>query len=151
MFMTPRVAGLLVVWLAALFALQHWFLGNPVVPVFLRPAAADADSHSLVADVASTERPEDWHDSVDPLHRPFEPLRQPKRFPHLKPTRFLPSACLESWLADGKLECDHATLGEEDTLDIVWLWVNGSDNRWQAEFEHWHEHHGINSPMRHFR
>lgn len=150
MFSTPRIAALLVAWLVALFALQHFFLGNPVAPLFSRPSA-DVGAVSFVVDTAPTERPEDRRDSVSPLHRPFEPLRQPAHFPRLKPTRFLPAPCLESWFADGKLECDHATLGEEDTLDIVWLWVNGSDARWQKEFEHWHKHHKINSPIRHFR
>ncbi|KLT40218.1 hypothetical protein CC85DRAFT_322156 [Cutaneotrichosporon oleaginosum] len=152
MFMTPRIAALFVVWLLGLFALQHWFLGNPVapLPLFRRPEVHDTNAIAY-ANTAPTERPEDWRDSVDPLHRAFEPLRQPPFFPRLKPTRFLPPTCLESWFADGKLECDHALLGDQDTLDIVWLWVNGSDPRWQQEFEYWHKHHGINSAVRHFR
>lgn len=151
MILTPRILVLLGTWLVSLLLLQHYLLDNPVTPLWRRrPEAVFAVDPSGAP--ASTERGgEDWRDSVDPLHRPFAPLAQDPHFPLLKPTRFLPAACLESWMADGKLECERDTLGAEDTLDIIWLWVNGSDPRWQDEFEHWHKHHKIDSAVRHFR
>ncbi len=75
---------------------------------------------------------DDSLDSMDPRYRPFLPLSPPySPFPRLRPTRFLPSRCLEQWFADGETLCGEAELGGEEKLDATWLWVNGSDERWR--------------------
>lgn len=156
MILTPRIVVLLAAWLVTLLAVHH-YLDNPVSATVttLWRGRPEPDTSILASSTppASIERAsEDWLDSIDPLHRAFSPLQQDAHFPRLKPTRFLPQPCLESWLLDGQLvECDRTTLGAEDKLDIVWLWVNGSDSRWMDEFEHWHKHHKIDSAARHFR
>lgn len=91
-------------------------------------------------------------DSVDPLYRAYEPLPEPEApFPQLRPTRFLPKECLESWFIYGELACTAEELGDEDTLDATWLWVNGTDKRWAEDERYWTSELGVNSPPKHFR
>lgn len=52
---------------------------------------------------------------------------------------------------DGEITCTPEELGEEDTLDATWLWVNGSDSRWAGEMATWRKVHNVYSPERHFR
>lgn len=53
----------------------------------------------------------------------------------LRPTRFLPDDCLDLWFTHGQVcnSTDTLPLGPEEQLDIVYLWVNGSDPLWQQE------------------
>lgn len=94
---------------------------------------------------------EDWLDSVDTRYRPFSPIQPHTPFPRLRPTRFLPTPCLESWFLDGAMVCSPEHMGKEDQLDATWLWVNGSDNRWADEMKHWREIHDVESHAKHFR
>jgi 3-O-alpha-D-mannopyranosyl-alpha-D-mannopyranose xylosylphosphotransferase len=101
---------------------------------------------------ASARQGQDALDSVSRLYRPFHPLPEEEApFPVLRPTRFLPPKCLESWFADGELACSGEELGSEETLDVTWLWVNGTDKRWQQDMEYWSKKLGVHSPARHFR
>lgn len=54
------------------------------------------------------------------------PLRSPR---HLSTT----NGCLELWFASGLL-CDY-DIGLQDELDLIYLWVNGSDPIWQEQYE----------------
>lgn len=97
-------------------------------------------------------RPGDAFNSPNRLYRPFLPLDGPDLpFPRLRPTRFLPPKCLESWFADGEILCGRHQLGPEEMLDITWLWVNGSDPRWQKDMQRVRQEKGIYSPDHHFR
>lgn len=97
-------------------------------------------------------RPGDTFNSPNPLYRPLRPLDQPgPPFPRLRPTRFLPPKCLESWFANGEIMCGRNELGPEDMLDVTWLWVNGSDPRWQKDMIRVRTEKGIYSPEHHFR
>lgn len=97
-------------------------------------------------------RPGDAFNSPNRLYRPFRPLEGPDvPFPRLRPTRFLPPKCLESWFADGEILCGRHQLGPEEMLDITWLWVNGSDARWQKDMQRVRQEKGIYSPEHHFR
>jgi hypothetical protein len=53
-------------------------------------------------------------------------LRTPR---HLSAT----NGCLEKWFASGIL-CDY-DIGPQDELDLIYLWVNGSDPLWQEQYE----------------
>lgn len=53
-------------------------------------------------------------------------LRTPR---HLSAT----NGCLEQWFASGVL-CD-SDIGSQDHLDLVYLWVNGSDPIWQEQYD----------------
>lgn len=95
---------------------------------------------------------EDWLDSVNPLYRVLVPLEAPPSpFPVLQRTRMLPPRCMENWFLRGDMTCSPADMGEEDKLDVTWLWVNGSDTRWSDEMIYWRRHHDIYSPEFHFR
>lgn len=95
---------------------------------------------------------QDWKDSVNPLYRVFKPLAPAvQRFPRLRPTRFMPNECMESWFANGELGCNPDTLGPEERLDAIWFWVNGSDSRWAKDMNEWSAYHGIKSGEQHFR
>lgn len=97
-------------------------------------------------------RPGDTYNSPNRLYRPFRPLDSPKApFPRLRPTRFLPPKCLESWFANGEILCGRQQLGPEEMLDVTWLWVNGSDPRWQKEMVRVRKEKQIYSPEHHFR
>lgn len=97
-------------------------------------------------------RPIDSYPSPDPRWRPILPLSPPSPpFPRLRATRFLPSKCMESWFADGEMFCSRLELGDEDTLDVTWLWVNGSDTRWKKDLHKYRDDAGIISPDHHFR
>lgn len=97
-------------------------------------------------------RPADAYNSPNRLYRPFRPLDSPKApFPRLRPTRFLPPKCLESWFANGEILCGRQQLGPEEMLDVTWLWVNGSDPRWQKEMIRVRKEKQIYSPEHHFR
>jgi 3-O-alpha-D-mannopyranosyl-alpha-D-mannopyranose xylosylphosphotransferase len=97
-------------------------------------------------------RPGDAYNSPNKLYRAFRPLEGPDvPFPRLRPTRFLPPKCLESWFADGEILCGRHQLGPEEMLDITWLWVNGSDARWQKDMTRVRQEKGIYSPEHHFR
>ncbi|WWC68199.1 uncharacterized protein I206_102122 [Kwoniella pini CBS 10737] len=95
---------------------------------------------------------DDFLDSIDSRWRPFDPLPPPETpFPRLRPTRFLPSKCLEQWFLDGETLCGKDEMGKEETLDATWLWVNGSDHRWRDSMIHWRNLEGVYSPEHHFR
>lgn len=97
-------------------------------------------------------RPGDAYNSPNRLYRPFRPLASPQApFPRLRPTRFLPPKCLESWFANGEILCGRQQLGPEEMLDVTWLWVNGSDPRWQEEMVRVRKEKQIYSPDHHFR
>ncbi|GHJ87518.1 hypothetical protein NliqN6_3920 [Naganishia liquefaciens] len=53
----------------------------------------------------------------------------------LRSPRYLSTTngCLELWFASGLL-CDY-DIGPQDELDLVYLWVNGSDSIWQKQYE----------------
>lgn len=97
-------------------------------------------------------RPLDGIPHPDARWRPLKPLDPPKApFPRLRPTRFLPDRCLESWFANGEIMCPRSDVGPEDPLDVTWLWVNGSDPRWRKDMVEHRNKQGIASPDHHFR
>jgi hypothetical protein len=52
-------------------------------------------------------------------------LQKPRHLP-------LENGCLEQWFATGTL-CSH-NIGPQNSLDLVYLWVNGSDPIWQEQY-----------------
>lgn len=84
----------------------------------------------------------DWTASLDPtLHHVFR-LSDLPRHPNanathlLRASRFLPEEndCLEQWFANGEI-CQTGSsspLGEEEQIDLIYTWVNGSDPVWRA-------------------
>jgi 3-O-alpha-D-mannopyranosyl-alpha-D-mannopyranose xylosylphosphotransferase len=81
----------------------------------------------------------------------------------LRPTRFLPEGdgCLEQWFVHGEI-CDVPStseptssqpLGPEETLDVIYLWVNGTDPIWQRGETKAKEQNprGPQSAKKHFR
>ncbi|WWD07409.1 3-O-alpha-D-mannopyranosyl-alpha-D-mannopyranose xylosylphosphotransferase [Kwoniella europaea PYCC6329] len=154
-YLTPRVIGSLVLWMIALWMIHSFFIPLPIPrltsPSSFKPNAADHHLSNLFPQ-PPLRAGDDLLDSVDPRWRPFEPLSPPDPpFPRLRPTRFLPSRCLEQWFADGETLCGKGEMGDEETLDATWLWVNGSDHRWQESMIHWRKKEGVYSPEHHFR
>lgn len=153
-FMTPRVVMPLILWLVSIWLIHRYLFALPV-PTWRAASPAPLSVSHLKADFPPPPPREgqDELDSIDSLYRPFAPLPAPEDpFPLLRPTRFLPKPCLESWMLFGELSsCSRDQLGQEDTLDAIWLWVNGTDNRWFKEMAHWSEQHNLSSPERHFR
>lgn len=97
-------------------------------------------------------RPLDTYASPNSSYRAVLPLRPPPvPFPQLRATKFLPDKCLEGWFAHGEMMCSRAELGEEDELDVTYLWVNGSDSRWKEKMIQQRVEKGIYSPEHHFR
>lgn len=160
-FLTPRVLTPVVLWLICLWLIHRYVFAFPTTSIHgWRPSILvphpEVNVENAYLEAAFPDPPprqgEDALESVSPLYRPFQPLpEQPAPFPVLRPTRFLPKACLESWFINGELACSTEDLGEEDTLDATWLWVNGSDTRWQKDMQYWSKELGVNSPVRHFR
>lgn len=143
-FSRPRTLGLAVLWSVVVWLLYRSLSSTSRGSGGPNPSA----DFPLPAERAGS----DWLDSVDSRYRTLVPLQEPPApFPQLRPTRFLPPQCLESWFIDGTTSCGKADLGPEDTLDAAWLWVNGSDQRWRDEMEHWKRDEGIYSPEQHFR
>ncbi|KAJ9102336.1 hypothetical protein QFC21_002736 [Naganishia friedmannii] len=52
-------------------------------------------------------------------------LQKPRHLP-------LENGCLEQWFATGTLCSEY--IGPQNSLDLVYLWVNGSDPVWQAQY-----------------
>nr|XP_018999326.1 uncharacterized protein I203_08102 [Kwoniella mangroviensis CBS 8507]OCF62787.1 hypothetical protein I203_08102 [Kwoniella mangroviensis CBS 8507] len=153
-YLTPRVIGSLFLWMIALWMI-HSFIPLPI-PRLTSPGSSKANAADHHLSNLFPQPPlragDDLLDSVDPRWRPFEPLSPPDPpFPRLRPTRFLPSRCLEQWFADGETLCGKGEMGDEETLDATWLWVNGSDHRWQESMLHWRQKEGVYSPEHHFR
>ncbi|WVW78190.1 hypothetical protein I302_100141 [Kwoniella bestiolae CBS 10118] len=154
-YFTPRIVGTLSLWMAALWIIHNFFLPLPLSrltsPASIKPTSADHHLSELFPQ-PPLRAGDDLLDSVDPRWRPFAPLSPPDPpFPRLRPTRFLPSRCLEQWFADGETLCGKGEMGDEETLDATWLWVNGSDHRWQDSMVHWRKVEGVYSPEHHFR
>ncbi|UOH84333.1 3-O-alpha-D-mannopyranosyl-alpha-D-mannopyranose xylosylphosphotransferase [Cryptococcus neoformans] len=149
---TPRTLTPVFLWTLALWLIHHFLF--PLSSPFAKLAKPKAEEHFL-----STTFPppaqrlgDDRLDSVDPRWRAYHPLPAPEPpFPRLRPTRFLPPQCLEQWFAEGETLCGAKEMGEEETLDATWLWVNGSDHRWRDSMVEWREKENVNSPERHYR
>lgn len=58
---------------------------------------------------------------------------------------------MEQWFADGETTCGAADLGPEETLDVTWLWVNGTDPKWRDALIAARKEAGVYSPDHHFR
>ncbi|KAL7419077.1 Xanthine phosphoribosyltransferase 1 [Cryptotrichosporon argae] len=153
--LSPRVAGLVLLWLAGLYALHRTLLPLPVPSLpRARQKASQADAYLLATAFPSPPRREgdDALPSRDPRYRPYRPLEPADApFPRLRPTRLLPRKCMEEWFLNGETTCGARELGEEEKLDATWLWVNGSDPRWAAELAEYRTRDGVLSPERHFR
>lgn len=136
----PRVLGIALAW--SLVWLLYWHLGS-----------SQSGNRLLSADFpAPPQRAGDELDSRDPRYRALVALPPPPPpFPQLRPTRFLPTHCMESWFIHGTTNCGKHDLGSEEKLDATWTWVNGSDGRWRGEMEYWRREAGIYSPEQHFR
>ncbi|EIW71073.1 hypothetical protein TREMEDRAFT_67553 [Tremella mesenterica DSM 1558] len=153
----PRILSPLLLWSIALYLIHHYLLPLPVPSLSTRLSSSTKISGSKHLLSTSFPKPpqrqgDDNLDSIDPHYRPFSPLPPPEApFPRLRPTRILPGRCLEQWFADGETNCGQKELGEEEKLDATWLWVNGSDLRWQRDLIYWRERMGVYSPERHFR
>lgn len=160
--LSPRILSPVILW-AVLIYLVHSFLLPLPVPTLsiLRPVSDARQGNRDKAEkyflaTAFPQPPirlgDDTIDSLNPLYRPFKPLPPPESpFPRLRPTRFLPPRCLEQWFANGEMNCGQKELGEEEKLDVIWLWVNGSDPRWEKEMIAARREAGIYSPIHHFR
>jgi len=155
--LTPRVISPIILWTLALYLVHSYLLPLPIpnlrvdTPKINGPRSAD---HFLSSSFPQPplRKGDDSLDSVDPRYRPFSPLPAADApFPRLRPTRFLPSRCLEQWFADGETTCGGLDLGKEERLDATWLWVNGSDSRWRDSMVHWTDVEGVYSPEHHFR
>ncbi len=102
------------------------------------------------ADATTTSLEDDKIDNASTSYHIFKLSELPQHgddFPTLKPTRFLPTErdCLELWFDKGEV-CerddqgveggdDQGPLGKEEQLDLVQLWVNGSDPLWRKGLE----------------
>lgn len=152
--LTPRVLTPILLWMSAIWLIHRFLFAIPLPSLTTILPQQQASNHHLSDKYPPPPQREgeDSLDSLDPRYRPLAPLAQPNApFPRLRPTRFLPSRCLEAWLAEGELICDTDELGPEETLDATWLWVNGSDRRWKDEMVYWRQQEGIYSPEHHFR
>ncbi|RSH79984.1 Xanthine phosphoribosyltransferase 1 [Apiotrichum porosum] len=149
--LTPRILTPLLLWSVSLWLVHRYLYALPL-PSWktLSPEDTTVRVESLFPPTPDRQG-EDSLDSLDPRYRPFAPIPPPSPFPRLRPTRFLPKHCMESWFMDGEITCTPEELGEEDTLDATWLWVNGSDSRWAGEMATWRKVHNVYSPERHFR
>ncbi|WWC59711.1 uncharacterized protein I303_102273 [Kwoniella dejecticola CBS 10117] len=154
-FLTPRFVTPFFLWIGALWVIHNFLIPLPLPRLSAtdRKKGTSSDHHLSTAFPQPPLRTgDDLLDSVDPRWRPFDPLPPPDPpFPRLRPTRFLPARCLEQWFADGETLCGRGEMGEEETLDATWLWVNGSDHRWRDSMVHWRTVEGVYSPEHHFR
>ncbi|WVQ79814.1 3-O-alpha-D-mannopyranosyl-alpha-D-mannopyranose xylosylphosphotransferase [Cryptococcus sp. DSM 104549] len=153
-YLAPRTLTPILLWSLALWLIHSFLFPLPVPSLSsLRKSPKAEDHHLSTAFPPPPLRVGDDHlDSVDPRWRPFVPLPAPEPpFPRLRPTRFLPERCLEEWFANGETLCGKAEMGEEETLDATWLWVNGSDHRWRDSMVYWRTKEGVYSPEHHFR
>lgn len=157
-----RAVSTLIIWLAAVWTVHRYALPhrvstmpNPLARTQQAAVATPSPSSELLLSTlfpSPPARPLDNRPSRDPGHRPYVPLTPPSApFPRLRATRFLPPKCMESWFADGEIFCSPQELGEEEMLDVTWLWVNGSDTRWKKDLYKYREGAGIISPDHHFR
>lgn len=149
-----RLTAILALWITGYLGAWHILSASPVKTVI--GIATRASNQQFVfsspTPLPEPEREHDTLDSLDPRYRPFSPHLPPADLVKLHPTRVFPQRCLESWLGHGTLTgCTPSDLGDEEPLDIVWLWVNGSDARWEAEFIKHRTDVGIKSPVKHFR
>jgi 3-O-alpha-D-mannopyranosyl-alpha-D-mannopyranose xylosylphosphotransferase len=154
--LTPRVLSPIILWSVAIYLIHSYLLPLPLpqIRVSSKPHGPKAADHFLSSYFPQPPQREgdDSLDSIDPRYRPFSPLPSPDApFPRLRPTRFLPTRCLDQWFADGETTCGGAELGEEEQLDVTWLWVNGSDTRWRDLMIYWREQEKVYSPEHHFR
>ena len=160
--LSPRILSPVILWSVLIYLVHSFLLPLPVPTLSsLRPVSDTRQGNKDKAEkyflaTAFPQPPirlgDDTLDSLDPLYRPFKPLPPPESpFPRLRPTRFLPPRCLEQWFANGETNCGQKELGEEEKLDVIWLWVNGSDPRWEREMIAARREAGIYSPIHHFR
>ncbi|WVR04824.1 hypothetical protein IAU60_001836 [Kwoniella sp. DSM 27419] len=152
--LSVRVLSPLALWILAIWLVHTYLLPLPIPSLSSSANVKSAADHHL--STAFPQPPlrtgDDLLDSIDSRWRPFQPLKPPDvPFPRLRPTRFLPPKCLEQWLAEGETLCGRGEMGEEEKLDITWLWVNGSDHRWRQSMIHWRTKEGVYSPEHHFR
>lgn len=75
----------------------------------------------------------------------------PPPFPLLGASPSLPLSCLDDWLSTGTSTCTGAPSGERLKLDVVWTWVNGSDERWRNIMRKSSQEEGVFSPGFHYR
>lgn len=156
-----RIIPTVFLWTCALY-LVHVFLfpipGATTIIKAAKPlpkASTNSISHQHLSNFfppPPIREGDDTLDSASPIYRPFRPVPPPEPpFPRLRPTRFLPDRCLEQWFADGETICGKGEMGEEETLDVTWLWVNGSDPKWAASMNAWSNKEKVYSPIHHFR
>lgn len=142
--------GLLLVSSLSIWLIHIYLLHSPLSSFLWKSAQPYDLLFSSALPSPSAREGDDTLDSVDPRWRAFRPLPPPDPpFPRLQPTRFLPPICLEQWFEEGELHC--GTQREEDKLDVVWLWVNGSDGRWTELMARYMAQEGIHSGALHFR
>lgn len=156
-----RVIPTILLWSCALYAIHTFLLPIPGAASIIKAARpkGKASTNSISHQHLSNFFPpppvregDDALNSASPLYRPFRPVPPPDPpFPRLRPTRFLPDRCLEQWFADGETICGKGEMGEEETLDVTWLWVNGSDPRWIGSMTEWSGRENVFSPIHHFR
>lgn len=149
----PRVIALVTLWLVVIYLVHNFLVPLPVPKL---PVRQTRTSEQFFLSTSFPQPPrrfgDDSLDNVDPRYRPLKPLPPPDApFPRLRPTRFLPDRCLEQWLAEGETTCGAQDLGPEEHLDATWLWVNGSDPRWQEVMIAARRAAGVYSPEHHFR
>ena len=134
LFSVRTVSGLIAVIIICAIG-RSWSIPGISVPT------ADDTISPYTADLIPTSSPS-LPDVDSPLYHLFDktavpivksdsasgsiPLRSPR---HLSMT----NGCLELWFASGLL-CDY-DIGLQDDLDLIYLWVNGSDPIWQEQYE----------------
>ena len=153
---TPRVLSPIILWSLAVYLIHNFLVPLPVPRLPSRPIRQQDTASQYFLSTAFPPPPnrlgDDSVDSVDARYRPFRPLEPPEApFPRLRPTRFLPSRCLEQWYSEGETTCGAAELGAEERLDATWLWVNGSDPRWRDSMVAARRQDKVYSPEHHFR